>query len=400
MYKLTDREIEEKIPAHILGIIERYRLFDEEAYIVGGSLRDIMLGLEPHDFDLASSALPSRTSELFSDGRVIGTGLKHGTVTVLVENTPVEITTFRIDGSYTDSRHPDGVLFTRSIEEDLSRRDFTVNAMAFAPRVGLVDPFSGRADLEKKILRAVGDPQKRFGEDALRIMRAFRFSAQLGFDIESETLGGAKQCREGLKNIAKERICSEFLRLLSSDGAAHALELMIENGILPFVTGDYTPSEKIISDLQKMPRDQIARLGFFLCEAEREEAARIISTLKCSNKQRVGALAVGRGAHISVATEADARRFIGNVGDYARSAICASVLLGNSPEAAIEWVEKNNSPCTLAQLAISGRELSEIGFSGKEIGNTLEFLLCAVIDDPKLNVREALIDLAKKIKEE
>ena len=400
MYNPTNREIEEKIPAHILSIMERFRLWGEESFIVGGSLRDIMLGIEPHDFDLATSALPRRTSEIFANERVIETGMKHGTVTVIVENDPVEITTFRIDGSYTDSRHPDGVSFTRNIAEDLSRRDFTVNAMAFAPNVGLVDPFGGREDLEKKILRAVGDPCKRFDEDALRIMRAFRFSAQLGFDIEKETLDGARKCGKGLEKIARERICSEFLRLLSSDGVARSLMLMKENGILPFVVGEYIPSEKVISDIEKMPSDTIARLGFFLCDAEKEEAAGIINSLKCSNKQKLGAMAIIRGARLSVDTEADARRFIGNVGEYAKYAIRASVLLGKSPEAAIELVEKNNAPCTVAQLKISGKELAEIGFCGKEIGIILEALLAAVIENPCLNSREELSILAKEIKEE
>ena len=400
MYKLTNREIEEKIPEYILALMERFRASGEEAFIVGGSLRDIMLRLEPHDFDLATSALPERTFELFADSRVIETGMKHGTVTVLVNKEPVEITTFRIDGSYTDSRHPDGVSFTRSIQDDLSRRDFTVNAMAYNPHTGLVDPWGGREDLCKRLLRAVGDPEKRFSEDALRIMRAFRFSAQLGFDIEKQTLLGARECRSGLEKIARERICSEFLRLLSSDGVAHSLRLMAENGILPFVSGRYEPSERIISNIEKMPCEPTARLGFFLCEADREVAAEIINSLKCSNKQKVGALAVLRGAHTSVQSEADARRFIGSVGEYAKYAIRASVLLGSSPCEAIELVEKNNSACSVSELKISGKDLAELGFSGKEIGLILECLLGAVIDEPELNGREELIALAKKIKEE
>ena len=400
MYKLSNKEIEEKIPEYILAAMERFRLCGEEAFIVGGSLRDIMLCIEPHDFDLASSALPERTAELFADSRVIETGMKHGTVTVLVNKEPVEITTFRIDGSYTDARHPDGVSFTRNIREDLSRRDFTVNAMAYNPHTGLVDPWGGREDLCRKTLRAVGDPKKRFSEDALRIMRAFRFASQLGFDIEEQTLLGARECRDGLEKIARERICSEFLRLLSSDGVARSLRLMAENGILPFVSNGYEPSERVISNIEKMPCDPIARLGFFLCEADRERATEILNGLKCSNKQKIGALAVARGARMSVQSEADARRFIGNVGEYAKYAIRASVLLGSSPCEAIELVEKNNSACSVSELKISGRELTALGFSGKEIGKTLELLLGAVIETPELNGREELIALAKKLKEE
>ena len=181
---------------------------------------------------------------------------------------------------------------------------------------------------------------------------------------------------------------------------AYSLRLMEKNGILPFVSGDYEPSERIISNIEKMPCEPTARLGFFLCEADRERAAEIINSLKCSNKQKVGALAVLRGAHMSVQNEADARRFIGSVGEYAKYAIRASVLLGSSPCEAIELVEKNNSACSVSELKISGRELTALGFSGKEIGKTLELLLGAVIETPELNGREELIALAKKIKEE
>ena len=177
-----------KIPEYAESVLERLEQNGEEAYIVGGSLRDSLLGKAASDYDVATSALPERTLEIFSDYRVIATGLKHGTVTVMSDGKPIEVTTFRVDGGYSDSRHPDSVSFTRSIEEDVSRRDFTVNAMAYSQRRGLVDLFGGRDDLAKGIIRAVGDPERRFDEDALRIMRAFRFSAQLDFEIEEKSL--------------------------------------------------------------------------------------------------------------------------------------------------------------------------------------------------------------------
>ena len=181
------------IPSYVKVIMNRIDGAGYEAFAVGGSLRDILLGKEPHDWDVTTSALPEEAMALFPDMHVIPTGIKHGTVTVVSSGFPIEITTYRVDGDYTDSRRPDKVQFTRNIEDDLSRRDFTVNALAYNEKRGLVDLFDGKNDLENKILRAVGDPEKRFTEDALRIMRAFRFSAQLGFDIEESTLAAAKK---------------------------------------------------------------------------------------------------------------------------------------------------------------------------------------------------------------
>ena len=216
------------IPEHVRGIMDRIEDAGHEAFAVGGSLRDALLGIPPHDWDVTTSALPDTVASLFPDKHVIPTGLQHGTVTVVADGDPIEITTYRVDGEYTDSRRPDAVRFTTSIEDDLSRRDFTVNAMAYSDVRGLVDLFGGRADLEGKIIRAVGDPEKRFTEDALRIMRAFRFSAQLDFEIEKDTLEAALKLRKRLKNIAKERIGSEFMRLLSSSAASRSLTLMGE----------------------------------------------------------------------------------------------------------------------------------------------------------------------------
>lgn len=398
--KITEKEIAAKIPEYVRAVMERIHEAGEESYVVGGSLRDIILGIAPHDFDLATSARPDVTAEIFKDMRVIATGIKHGTVTVISEGEPIEITTFRVDGSYTDSRHPDKVSFTSRIEEDLSRRDFTVNAMAFSPRKGLVDPFGGRQDILRRTIRAVGDPETRFGEDALRIMRAFRFSAQLDFSIDGETLLGAEVCRRGLDNIARERIAAELTRLLTSNDPAPSLCLMTDSGILQQILGGYTADRKLLRLLKEMPQSDIARLGLFLCSTDADGAREILRSLKCSNKQTVGALAVRRGAYESIESPADARRFIAGMGIYAEEAVRASVLLGNSPEDAVAWVRGNNAPCSLSELALSGRDLMSMGIGGKDIGRILEELLERVIDDPRLNDRDTLLELAKNIKEE
>lgn len=389
-----------KYPKYVGEIFARFSGAGEEAYIVGGSLRDALLGLVPNDFDIATSATPEKTLEIFSDKRVIETGLKHGTVTVLFDGIPVEITTFRVDGSYTDSRRPDSVSFTRSIEDDLSRRDFTVNAMAFNEERGIVDIFGGRDDLCARVIRAVREPELRFSEDALRIMRAFRFSAQLGFSIEENTLIGAKKTKEGLSKIARERICVEFIKLLTSPSPKESLELMIEYGILPYVTGDYTPSEEILSSLSLMRNGDIARLGLFFCGAEQEKIRGILHSLKCSNKQITGALAVARGAKMRVDSAASAVSLIANTGDHARLSARASILLGVSDENAETLVSMSRAPTKISDLNIGGRELIALGANGKQIGYVLDSLLKEAMSDPDINEKERLIEIAKGIIDE
>ncbi len=382
------------LPSHILDLMQRMENAGEEVYVVGGSLRDALLGIPPHDFDLAVSSVPERTAEILGDFRVIETGLKHGTVTVIAGGEPVEITTFRVDGDYTDARHPDGVTFTRRIEEDLSRRDFTVNAMAYHPKKGLCDPFGGREDLAGGILRAVREPSLRFSEDALRIMRAFRFSAQLGFRIEEATLAGIFETKAGLSRIAAERIALEFLRLLRSKAPEASLRQMIDCGVLPYVTGSYCPSERILSLLGKSRPNEEERMGLFFCEAESEQLAEILQGLRLSNKQITACRAVCRAARVAVQGEADARRLIADCGVYAPFGVRVSVLLGTSPEDAVAWVEENRSPCTLSELAVGGRELIGAGIEPRRIGRTLEWLLTLVLEDPSRNEKAILLSLA------
>lgn len=388
-------------PDHIDEIIRRLEDSGESAYVVGGSLRDMMLGKRPHDYDVATSALPEKTLGVFSDKRVIETGIKHGTVTVLWNNDPVEITTFRIDGSYTDMRHPDTVSFTSDIVCDLSRRDFTVNAMAYNKRSGLVDPFGGAEDVKKKLIRAVGVPEHRFCEDALRIMRAFRFSAQLGFEIDNDTLEGAARAKDGLFRVARERIGNEFVRLLTSEAPCRPLRFMAETGVLYYVLGSYIPSERLIDNVGKMPPADTARLGFILYEADRERARQILRELRLSTKQITGALATHTGCAVCVNTPEDARRLIARTGVYAQAAARGSELLCNSPEGAEKLTERQQStPCSLRELKINGKALSEMGVRGKLIGEILDELLDRVIEEPSLNDARTLIALAEKIIEE
>lgn len=202
------------LPSYLLPLFHRLEQSGHRCYAVGGCVRDSIMGISPQDYDLCTDARPEEVISLFSDYRCIPTGLRHGTVTVLAEGHPVEITTFRTEGSYTDGRRPDWVTFTPSLEEDLSRRDFTVNAMAFSPEEGIIDPFGGRQDLEKGLLRCVGDPDRRFAEDALRILRCLRFASTLGFSIHPNTAAALKNTASRLTLVSGERIGAELNKLL------------------------------------------------------------------------------------------------------------------------------------------------------------------------------------------
>ncbi|MBQ4122015.1 MAG: hypothetical protein IJD35_08370, partial [Clostridia bacterium] len=204
-------------------LLEQLNQNGYEAFVVGGCVRDMLMGITPHDYDITTSATPDEVKRVFENYHVIETGLKHGTVTVMVNGEPVEITTYRIESTYSDSRHPDGVMFTRSLTEDLARRDFTVNAIAYNPTVGIVDPFDGQQDIQKKILRCVGIPHERFSEDALRILRLLRFASVLGFEIEAETADAAFCLKKKLVHVSAERIQVELCKLLCGKGAGKVL---------------------------------------------------------------------------------------------------------------------------------------------------------------------------------
>ena len=395
--------MEINIPTYVREIMNRIDAAGYEAFAVGGSLRDLLLGKEPHDWDVTTSALPEAVIELFPDKKVIPTGIKHGTVTVLSDGFPIEITTYRVDGEYTDSRRPDKVEFTRNIEDDLSRRDFTVNALAYNEKRGLFDLFGGKEDLENRILRAVGEPDKRFTEDALRIMRAFRFSAQLGFDIEEKTLESAKKLSPRLKNIAKERIGSEFFRLLSSGYPEKALTGMEE------VIFEILPIKEIESDrfllVEKLPPDSSARLACILYGKTSEEILGTAHALRLSNEQKRALILLATPTEVALSlTPLSARRFLRHYGsEWSAAARMLSLLGVLSPEfEKIISAEAKKKPClSLDALAIGGAQLISLGLAeGKGVGAMLSALLDAVIEDPSLNEREKLIDIAKKLAHE
>ena len=388
-------------PEYVDKLIARLTDAGYEAYLVGGGLRDLMLCGEPHDFDLTTSATPDEMLSVFSDMRTIPTGLKHGTVTVLSEGHPVEMTTFRVDGEYTDLRHPNAVSFTRSIEEDLARRDFTINAMAYNKERGLVDLFGGRSDLEKGMIRAVGDPHRRMTEDALRILRALRFEAQLGFDIEKETEKALFDCREGLSSVSAERRATELIKLLTARCPTGAMRRLLGLDIGKYLFGSYRPSDALVELLPKVDATPAARLGALLFECEHDEARRILRDLKLSNALVGDTLAVisARDASLPV-TDADARRFIARFGEHATVAAAIRAFLGERDVTPLlDKVRREGFCASVADMAIDGSDLIALGYSGKEIGELLSALFEMLFDFPEKNQKEILTKEAQKLKE-
>ncbi len=393
-----------KYPSYVGEIIEKLEENGYEAYIVGGSVRDIILGKEPNDYDVTTSALPEKTLEIFSDKRTIPTGLKHGTVTVMTESGPIEVTTFRVDGEYKDKRRPESVSFTGKVAEDLARRDFTVNAMAYSERNGLIDLFEGKRDIERRIIRAVGEPRLRFSEDALRILRAFRFSAQLGFDIEKETLAAAVAMKDGLLSIASERTAAELIRTICSSTPITSLKLMKECGILGMVMDGYIPNDSLIEALPRALPEVSVRFGMLLAGADKERARGVLRSLKLSNKLTSDISRIAEAVCVRLCgREADARRFVGCYGELAPSVLEAARALGrldgDFERYVNEAIEKKEC-ATGSALKVNGGDIVKLGARGREVGRLLEYLLERVIEEPDLNEKETLLSLAEeKIKE-
>ncbi len=393
-------------PIEVKRVMDILRQEGREAYLVGGCLRNILMGKDPHDWDMTTSALPHECVEIFSkEGfHVIETGIKHGTVTVIIDSLPIEITTFRIDGNYADSRHPESVTFTPSLEEDLARRDFTVNAMAYNENSGLVDLFWGKGDLSEMILRAVGDPEKRFGEDALRILRAFRFASEHGFKIEEGTRDAIIAKRAGLARISRERIYSELCRALLGDFATEAIQALCDCGIMPYIfeeyEEDFAPKLDIIGRLPKKLEIRLAALlAFFPCE----KAERALVSLKMSNKEQIGTKklleAVRSIKSMPFSDSFSARKFISRMGNGASDGALLSFLLGydnGDMKNLIEKTEKEIFPRRIDELAIGGSEIIALGATGKMTGEVLSYLLEKALEDPEMNQASKLTALAKK----
>lgn len=391
----------------ICAIIDRLKAHGYRGYAVGGCVRDMLMGKVPHDFDITTDAFPSETVESFSDCEVILTGLKHGTVTVVYEGENIEITTFRTDGEYLDNRHPKEVTFVRNIAEDLSRRDFTVNAMAYNPHEGLIDLFEGEKDIERRIIRCVGDADTRFNEDGLRILRAMRFASVLGFEVEEKTADAVIRNRGLLKNISAERIYAEFTKMLLGDGAYKMLKEFYP--VISELFGDI-PSENIDA-VNRAAKDHTVRYAALFAHLDKEEVGRVMRALKTDNethrlvKKLVGSLDGELPKSSSARFETDAIHLLSEHGyDDLRRIISLRRALGadvgelDALCAAIDKAEAQNACISIKQLAISGSDLIEIGIpKSPEMGKILKELLWLVIEGEVENNREKLLEKAKRL---
>ena len=406
-----------------------------EAYIVGGCVRDGILGRDPEDWDITTIARPDEIKRIFS--HTVDTGIEHGTVTVLVPPEEVErgirsfeVTTYRIDGEYTDHRHPNAVSFTGSLEEDLARRDFTINAMAYHMERGIIDPFHGQEDLEKKIVRAVGKAKDRFAEDALRMMRGIRFSAQLDFSLDEEAYLGIESLKESLENVSKERIAVELWKLLAS---AHPdkVEMFFSTGLAPYITEDFPKIQE--SGIPKLlpfaPVEKIVRFGLFLRNVP-DLARKILRDLKLDRESIEG------GSHFAalfseeeVESPYALRKRIARYGlkmvrdfyemrlallhqdeeelysplesDLLESKRRTGEIITTKKQAEsivkerLLWimkVESEKNCVSLSELMLSGKDLISLGVSpGKRMGEILQLAFDRVLQEPKENEKEKLI---------
>ena len=436
------------LPNKVILIIENLRMHGFEAYAVGGCVRDSILAITPKDWDITTSARPEQIKRLFP--RTVDTGIEHGTVTVLLGRESFEVTTYRVDGAYEDGRHPKEVRFTRRMEEDLKRRDFTINAMAYNDEVRLVDAFGGMQDLNRHLIRCVGDARERFSEDALRMLRAVRFSAQLDFPIEPATAEAIRQLAPTLSVISAERIQAELVKLLTSDHPERiqdAYELGITKVVLPewdamVAVGQNTPhhkydvAEHTIHAMKNVKKDKILRLVMLFHDMGKpqmkttdengrdhfkkhalvsEEIARNVMTrLRFDNEtmKKVTRLVCFHDYRVE-ATERNVRRAMNRIGvdlfPYYLAIRLADVK-AQSPYKRREKIENiiamrevyqevlDRGECvTLKDLAVGGRDLLALGMKpGRELGVMLNELLEWVIDEPSCNKKEILCQYVKE----
>ena len=438
-------QIKISIPAAASRLLGALRRAGFEAYVVGGCVRDSLLGRTPGDWDICTSARPEQVRTVFSAYRQILTGEKHGTVAVIVGGTPYEITTYRVDGQYHDSRHPDAVQFVLQVQPDLARRDFTINAMAYNEAEGLVDPFGGQKDLQNGLLRAVGEPQQRFTEDALRILRLYRFAARFGFALDAATARAARQLAPHLDCISAERIQEELAKLLAAPQPGAYLEPAVLAVVLPELTPAALEAAKQVVDACPAGEENLPVRWAALLGALGETATRrVLKRLRCSNAciEETAVLVrevAGQGVCRSFSEDrplgwdpaaAGSRagdgmaRFVSEekasahpgdihirqlLGQYGLCtverlcALCAALQPQNAPDCALaaqraRQLEADGVCCRVSQLAVNGRDLMAAGIpSGPALRRVLEALLDGVIRAEYPNEKPALLAAAQKI---
>lgn len=426
-----------EMPYEAEWIIDNIRSHGYEAFIVGGCVRDAVLGRIPGDWDITTSAKPEQVKEIF--GKTVDTGLKHGTVTIIKHGSGYEVTTYRIDGEYLDGRHPETVEFTPDLREDLKRRDFTINAMAYSHETGIVDEFEGMEDLKRRVIQCVGCAKDRFTEDALRILRAVRFAAQLDFVIEDETYKAIAEIAPNLVHVSKERIQVELTKLLLSDHP-EKIWMVDATGIADYVTSGFpevferelerenshnageneTPgtsgclvdgaSRDALKEcwigLAALPADKSHRWAGFLRHMTAEQAVKILRGLKLDNDTigNVKNMITAFQAPLAV-DKVEIRRLLSRVTEYQfLGAMQLKKLDGDETVPGIlrlfEEIKEAGDCVSLKQLAVNGGDLLAKGLEkGKQIGDGLMYLLNLVLEKPELNKKDILLEKINQFKE-
>lgn len=430
------------LPSEVSLILDLFKNSGYEAFCVGGAVRDSLMGITPGDWDITTNATPEETARIFKDFRIIETGLRHGTVTVIMNKKPFEITTYRIDGEYEDNRHPHNVTFTRKLKDDLARRDFTVNAIAYNPETGVVDFYGGQDHIYNSIIKTVGDPDKRFNEDGLRIMRALRFASTLGFEIDSETAQAIHRNKDLLKNISAERLNVELTKLVCGKNAFNIL--MEYPDVLSVFIPEIAPAvnfkqygkkhaydvwEHICHTVDTIPPDRLLRLTMLLHDLGKvpthslndkgdstfknhapvggEMARDILTRLKFDKKtvNRVSFLVsyhdfepveskIELKRHLRTKTPEDIRTLL-TIKKSDRGALSESYRdISKGTAQTLRWleeIESNNECCTINRLAVNGNDLIAKGITGENVGEALNKLLDAVIEEKVSNDKGALL---------
>ena len=391
------------IPKNVRYIIDTLYSNGYEGFMVGGCIRDKLLNKNPMDYDIATSAPPEVTQKLFN--KTIPTGIKHGTITVLIDNIPYEVTTYRIDGNYSDNRKPDKVTFVSNIKEDLARRDFTINAFAYNHKEGLIDYFSSKEDLDTKVIRCVGIPNKRFNEDALRMLRAIRFSSQLNFKIEKETFNSITNNASLISSISKERVRSELSKILLSNNAYLGVSNLKITGLLRYI---FPFNLNINPKIDKLPKNLSCRLSFLFLKISLEEILNSMKFLTFDNKtiDSTIKLLTCYPDLDSCSTKANCKRLINKVSKNNIFTllnfyeILNDINLSNL-EKTINDILNNNEALIIKDLNINGNDLkNELNISGKKLGETLNYLLNEVIEENIKNEYSFLIEKAKEYAKE
>ncbi len=389
-------------PEYVKFTLDRLEESGYSAYLVGGCVRDFIMGIIPHDFDITTNATPEQTERCFKDIKTLDIGKKHGTISVVFDKEIVEVTTYRIDGEYRDSRHPESVTFTDKIVEDLSRRDFTINAIAYSPKRGFVDPFDGRGDIERRRIVCVGNPGKRFEEDALRILRALRFSSRFGFEIESETKQAIIDKRELLLNIAAERINSEFSGILDGRYASDVISLFID----VFRT--------VIPSLSRVDFNGIRRAEnfdtnvklclFFSCYDNKNKLTTLLKGLKFDNKTITTVTSVVSllNSYSGKYNDCDVKRAVSKIGVDCTQILYQALYCHTGDDACVSALRSlaefvvSNECMSISRLDIKGNEIIEaLGIKPSMTGAVLSRLLDDVIDGIVQNRKSALLERAK-----